>query len=301
MEYTTSTYNSGLGYSQSINNIATPAGNTTVIQNSDILGNNQVITTHQDSLGHYSQEYATHGGMGPPSPVDVASVHSRTYGSPPRAIITNRSIVHPHSPVVTHQPAVNVGYDVYHPAPPLSSLKLTSSPCRKPITTTRTNFMAGMTEELMSDPMGPPPPFPGETVAVTTTSGVGCFTKACTRIDPISGYQETYVNQKNPVRTYTTTVYEDGDVPRTYTTTFEDQPALPPVPTITSTSTTTFAAHQSTVLEPLPGGEVIEQHHLTSSPVSVHRTAVMMSPARMTKVTTTRSGLHGVQTTMGYI
>ena len=292
MQYSQTSFSNGLGYSQSINNINTPVGNTTVIQNSDIAGNNEVITTHQDPLGNYSQSYQSNASLPPPGPIDAPLVGSRTYGSPVRPVTIPAA---PLSPPV-HGAAVNGAYDIYGPPIPARTLKLTSSPSRKPVTTTRTNFMAGVTEELISDPLGPPMPFPGETVAVTTTSGLGLFTKAHHRVDPVMGVHETYVNQKNPVRTYTTTVYEDGDVPRTYTTTFEDQPALPP--TVTQTTTTTYGAQHSTVVEAGPNGVV---EHITSSPVSIHRSQLMMSPTSMTKVTTTRTGLHGIETSMGYI
>ena len=298
MEYTQATYNNGLGYSQSINNINTPGGNTTVIQNSDIAGNNEIITSHQDVLGNYSQTYQSNNTIPQVGPVDIQgpAVAARTYGSPPRVVgLPPNTPLSPASPPL-HGAAVTGSFEPYGPPLAGRALKLTSSPSRKPVTTTRTNFFAGVTEELISDPMGPPVPFPGETVAVTTTSGVGVFTKVHNRIDPVMGIHETYVNQKNPVRTYTTTVYEDGDIPRTYTTTFEDQPALPP--TVTATTTTTFGAQHSTIVESGPNG-VIE--HVTSSPVSVHRSAVVMSPSAMTKVTTTRTGLHGIETSMGYI
>jgi hypothetical protein len=183
-------------------------------------------------------------------------------------------------------------------------LKMTSSPLKKPITTTRTNFAMGLTttEELASDPYGGVPlPMPGETVAVTRTSGLRGVSSH-THVDSFGGVSSVLREAKSPVRTYTTTIYEDGDVPRTYTTTFEDQPALAPA-RVQTTSTTTFGGVQNSFVSERHdafGASHVSEHR-TVSPVREHRTMTTVSPGRCTKVTATRTGFGGVHTAMGYI
>jgi len=286
-------YTNGPGYHQSVHSQESPLGKVTTMRSTG-LGGTHIASTHEAPLTYSRTQFDE---VMPPSPGHVTTV-KHSHGSPGR-MVTTSTISPPHSPVRTVHHASIGG------APGISMLKMTSSPLKKPVTTTRTNFQMGMTttEELATDPYGGiPMPLPGETYAVTRTSGFGGAVSSHTHVDAFGGSTSVLRENKSPVRTYTTTIYEDGDIPRTYTTTFEDQPALAPPRVHTTSSTTTFGMQNSYVSEHRDafGGSQV-QEHLTSSPVSEHRTTTTVSPGRCTKVTSTRAGYGGVHTSMGYI
>lgn len=289
-------YTNQSGYHHSVHSTESPMGKVTEMRTTGHglgLGPTTHIASQQHPLS-YSRTHIEY--VAPPSPGHmVTSMVKHSHGSPGRMISTMSP---PLSPVRTAHLGSIGG------APGISMLKMTSSPQKKNLTTTRTNFQMGMTttEELASDPYGGVPiPMPGETVAVTRTSGFGGVS-AQTHIDSFGGATSVLRENKSPVRTYTTTIYEDGEIPRTYTTTFEDQPALAPPRVHTTNSTTTFGVQNSYVSEHRDafGGSQVHEHH-TTSPVSEHRTTTTVSPGRCTKVTSTRAGFGGVHTQMGYI
>lgn len=236
--YTASSYNDGIGYSRTLRSEITPEGQETIMTSSGIGGTyirRQVDAPVPVAIAPPVQEYTTAYSHGSISPGRVVETH---VDSPGGYVSTHIN----HSPPTVVEARMDTGpivetsmigmSPVRTPSMMPSMLRMTSSPMRKPVTTTRTCFEPGytMTEELPSNPHAPPIPLPGETIAVTVATGrEGIHTRV---VDDFGVFTETVANRKSPVRTYTTTIYEEGEPPRTYTTTFQDPMLAPQAPPV---------------------------------------------------------------------
>lgn len=251
--YTSSTYNDAAGYTRSVRTNISPGGKETVMQSTGIGGTYIQRQVESPALApapipEYTRTY-TSGA--PISPGRVVETHLNTPGGMTHAHITNS----PGTVVETRidaPPGIHTSTVTMSPVRSTGMLRMTSSPMRKPVTTTRTHFEPGftVTEELPTNPHVSPTPLPGETIAVTHATGrEGIHTRT---MDGIGGFTETIANRKSPVRTYTTTIYEEGEPPRTYTTTFQDPvPIIAPGPLpATLAGSHTFVS--STEPAPLP-------------------------------------------------
>lgn len=269
MQRYTATVNDGLGYSRTVRTDYSPARKETV--------------THSTGIGGTYVRREVEATAPPiPAPAPIPN-YTRTYTSA-TAITPGRVVeTHVHSPVrvatthVAHSPGsvtetrMDMGpiietsaITMSPPRPMGSMLRMTSSPMRKPVTTTRTHFEPGftMTEELPTNPFAPPIPLPGETIAVTHAVGrEGIHTRT---MDGLGGYTETVANRKSPVRTYTTTIYEEGEIPRTYTTTFKD-PLGPPVVGIQTVNSARFAGSHTFISSEEPIHPAPVTHHAATT------------------------------------
>lgn len=235
--YTSSTYNNA-GYSRTVQTDITPTAKETLIQSTGIGGTylrREVEAAPPAPIPNYTRTYTSATAI---TPGRVVETHIGSPVRPARVVTHTHSPAHfthteTHSPgavvenYVEHSPVVHTSSITMSPPRPIPSmLRMTSSPLRKPITTTRTHFEPGytLTEELPTNPHAPPIPLPGETIAVTHATGrEGIHTRST---DGFGAFTETVANRKSPVRTYTTTIYEEGELPRTYTTTFQDPVAV---------------------------------------------------------------------------
>lgn len=229
--YTTSAYNDGPKLNRTIRTEITPMGQETLVASGGITGTyvrREIDAPVTAIIAPPVQEYATAFSQGTLSPGRVVGTHIESPGgylpghlnhSPPTVVEAR----------LEEGPMVETSMLTMSPVRTPSMLRMTSSPMRKPLTTTRTCFEPGftVTEELPSNPHAPPIPLPGETIAVTVATGrEGIHTRT---VDDFGVFTETVANRKSPVRTYTTTIYEEGEPPRTYTTTFQDPLITAPI------------------------------------------------------------------------